>query len=252
MLRRLDFAVAGLALSALAAIDAGPMAQGSELVANPILLHELPPPGWLAGHRDEWKQQRAVYRSACETPEVVAEIHFLNRIIGHDEFLLKTADDVNQSDPEAARQAEIARDMAGTLRDDISAADGLTAQLQALPKCSAVTATPPADVAAPTPAAATPVVAAPNVATEPLVIRFDDRMPALAPSGIQAFDEAIEAIGAGKTPQLTIDGCGAGADFANGSTCARRRVTLLHMLAAKGVRDPKRLFANPASTDATK
>jgi hypothetical protein len=76
-----------------------------------------------------------------------------------------------------------------------------------------------------------------------VVIRFDDRMPALTPLGIRAFDEAVNALRGGQPIELAIDGCDAGADFTNGSACARRRLSLAEMLAAAGVRDTKRLLA---------
>jgi hypothetical protein len=76
-----------------------------------------------------------------------------------------------------------------------------------------------------------------------IAIRFDDRMPALTPSGIRAFNEAVNALRSGQSIELAIDGCDAGADFSNGSTCARRRWSLAEMLAAAGIRDTKRLLA---------
>jgi hypothetical protein len=77
-----------------------------------------------------------------------------------------------------------------------------------------------------------------------LIIRFDERVAALKPSGIRAFDEAVAALRGGKKVQIGIEGCDSGADFSDGSPCARRRSTLIAMLAGSGVRDPKRALAD--------
>jgi hypothetical protein len=89
---------------------------------------------------------------------------------------------------------------------------------------------------------------APPANTEPaerdrIVIRFDNRVAALTPSGIRAFDGAVNALRAGKTVQIAIEGCEPGADFTNGSPCARRLATLKQMLADNGIRDAKKLLA---------
>jgi len=76
------------------------------------------------------------------------------------------------------------------------------------------------------------------------VIRFDNRVAALTPSGIRAFDQAVSAARSGRQIQIAVEGCEAKADFANGSPCARRLLSLKQMLAENGVRDPKRLLAD--------
>jgi len=114
-------------------------------------------------------------------------------------------------------------------------------------------ATPASDRPAAEPAP--PAATAPSAGTAPLadaaetterdriVIRFDNRVAALTPSGIRAFDSAVNALRAGKTVQLAIDGCEPGADFSNGSPCARRLATLKQMLADNGIRNAKQLLA---------
>ena len=77
-----------------------------------------------------------------------------------------------------------------------------------------------------------------------IAIRFDDRFAALTPAGIHALKDVVDAAHAGKPVQVTIDGCDATADFANGSVCARRRLSLITLLAHDGVRDPKSLLAD--------
>jgi len=220
------------------------LAQGSNLVANPLLARELPPPGWLADHHDAWVQQHPVYQATCQTPDVTTEIHFLNRIVGHDEYLLTTTTRTDQNDPVAARQARLAREMIPSLRGDVAIADALVAQLQALPACPGGVAANSA-AASPAPPPSPPEAASALPAPERLVIRFDDRLPALTPSGIRTFDQAVDAVRAGKKLLLAIEGCEAGADFSRGSVCAQRLSSLKQLLSENGIRDPKRLFSDP-------
>jgi hypothetical protein len=157
-------------------------------------------------------------------------------------------------------------------------ADALVAQLRLLPGCddgmaerpatvsmlpaqpmrntAAAPAPAPPAASAPTEPIAAPVPAPPAVASDTtdnaagagtgrIVIRFDNRLAALTPSGIRAFDSAVNAWRAGKPVQLAIDGCGAGADFTNGSPCARRLATLKQMLADNGIREAKKLLPEP-------
>jgi hypothetical protein len=253
---------------------------GLNLGLNPKLARPIPSPGWIADHRDSWPKEHAVYKETCQSEGVTEEIRYMNRIIAYDEYLINLTQSyltgpAAKRDQAVAKQASLATATLTSLHNDIAAADSLTARLQALPRCGAATAPPAisASAAGPTPAAASPapiptptaeppappaavasaastpelVAAPPPAATTPtpgapprLVIRFVEGMPALTPSGIRAFDEAVTALRSGKKVRLAIDGCDAGADFSNGSACARRLLSLEEMLAENGVRDPKR------------
>ena len=151
----LRFAVLALPF-ALAEIAASPAALAQNLVANPALVRDLPPPGWLADRRAEWTAHHPVYQATCRTPDVASETEFLNRIVGRDEMLLNLAGHPPEGNSAVAREAQLANRDMGTLRNDIVVADGLVAQLQALPACGAAAAAAPAAPATPAPAAATP------------------------------------------------------------------------------------------------
>ena len=238
---------------ALAGLPDPTAALAQNLVANPTLVRDLPPPGWLADRRADWTAQHPVYQATCRTPEVGSEIEFLNRVVGRDEMLLNLAGHPPQGNSALAREAQLANRDMGTLRNDIVVADGLVAQLQALPACGAGTAastgaTAPAAVppiATPPPAPPTAPAASKPPAPDPagtVALRFDDKVIALTPRSIRAFDQAVEAIRAGKPVRLTIDGCTARTDFTMGSACGERLRSLEAMLKDNGVRDPKRLF----------
>jgi hypothetical protein len=110
---------------------------------------------------------------------------------------------------------------------------------------AAAATTPPAPVAPPSPAPAPPqTAAASSTESDRLVIRFDDKVAALTPSGIRAFNEAVAAAKSGKSVQLTIEGCDANADFSRGSACAKRLYSLENRLAETGIKNPKRLFVD--------
>jgi hypothetical protein len=68
-------------------------------------------------------------------------------------------------------------------------------------------------------------------------------VPALTPSGIRAFDQAVGAVRSGRMIEIAIEGCDAGGDFSNGSTCLRRVRSIARRLAENGVRDPQRLIS---------
>jgi hypothetical protein len=372
--------IAGLSLALLQSGLASPTL-GADLAANPIFVRELPLPGWIGNHRNEWVHEHPAYASPCRSRAAADEIHFLNRVIAIDEYLLARDNDLDDS---AKKQGTSPHDPEpGVLHRDIATADALAAQLQALPDCanrapptqfaaapaetaapararaaptqaavattptSANTAAPMPSAAAPAPPAADPsaataetaapapsipapppvaappaqvqtappepapasvvaaatsplgtaapvpsaiaprpVGAAPTLAEifapahsttatapapaapplaevvapalsnttpepaaadrpAPLVIRFDDRVAALTPASIRVFNAAIAAAIGGKKVQLAIDGCAAGADFSDGSPCLRRLRSLEHRLAESGIKDPKRLFAEP-------
>lgn len=166
------FAALALAVTlALAQLPAPALAQN--LVANPALVRDLPPPGWLADRRADWVANHAVYQSACQTPNVSREIEFLNRIVGRDEDLLVLAGNPPEGNSSLAREAKLASQEMDMLRNDIAAADGLVAQLQALPACSPAAepikaAAAPAAPAPEPPAASSPVAPVPGSPIPPL------------------------------------------------------------------------------------
>lgn len=256
------------------------LAQNSALVVNPAFSREMPVPGWIGDHRDAWTRGHPVYRASCQSPEVMAEVRFLNRVIAYDEYLLSLTTSSDPDNPAMDRLATVAKQSAASLRRDITTVDALVAQLRLLPGCDdgkseraakvSLPAQPLRDTTGPSPASPRettessstslrpsdepPAAAAPPAAKSPpgnvtdsadtgqIVIRFDNRLAALTPSGIRAFDGAVNALRAGKTVQLAIDGCEPGADFTNGSPCARRLATLKQMLADNGIRDAKKLL----------
>ena len=270
-----------LAIAALtwlfAACAGDAFAQNSNLAVNPVFARDMPVPGWIGDHRDAWVRAHPVYHAGCQNAEVMAEIRFLNRVIAYDEYLLSLTTVSDPGNPTVDRLANVAKQSAVSLRRDITTVDALVAQLRLLPVCDgdraekaakvstlpaqplpaqpiremgpAPASAPPAAEPSPPAATAPPVVQAPPAnATAPaerdrIVIRFDNRVAALTPSGIRAFDGAVNALRAGKTVQLTIEGCEPGADFANGTPCARRLATLKQMLADNGIRDAKKLLA---------
>jgi hypothetical protein len=269
-----------LLVAAVAAMELGAPARprAQNLVANPVLARDLPPPGWIGDHRDAWVKQHPVYASTCETNEASKEIRFLNRTVAYDEYLLSLTNQSDAGNPAATNLAQVARASIGTLRHDIVVIDGLVAQLRLLPPCdgspappatnavavgsaaiqpaqntSVQSATAPTPSAAAEPAATLSAKAAePEPAAEPdtpaasdrLIIRFDDRLAALTPSSIRALNKAITAAKSGKPVQLTIEGCDANADFSSGAPCAKRLYSIENRLEEAGVKNPKRLFGD--------
>ncbi|HVH80041.1 MAG TPA: hypothetical protein VM782_11665 [Stellaceae bacterium] len=222
----------------------GSPARAGDLVANPRFTRELPPPGWIADHHDEWLREHPVYQSKCQAPDVSAEIQFLNRVIGIDEYLLSLTTTPDAGNPAAERQARLARHDMETLRRDVATVDALVAQLRALSPCDSAQAA--AQPAKPT-IAQTPPTSTPTAGTDAnrFVMRFDDHVAALTPSSIRAFNAAVDAALAGKKVQLTIEGCASAADSSRDSTCTRRRQSLARRLAENGVKKPERLLADP-------
>lgn len=255
---------AGLVAAALVAAEPASYAQSSNLMANPVLMRDLPPPGWIGDHPEEWVQQHPVFASRCATPEVVTEARFLNRVIAYDEYLLSLTVTPGAGNAAAAKLAELVSQTMPSLRRDVTTADALVAQLRLLPPCdearpqptaaslppqpTPTTKPPPAAPASPPaaqPAPVTPAVAAPAPtppSSDRAAIRFDDKVPALTPYGIRVFDWAVESLRSGRKIELAIDGCGADADFSDGSACARRLRSLKRMLAENGIRDVKNLL----------
>ena len=269
--QRFRYSLAIVVLTWVSVAGAG-LAQNSNLVVNPLFARDMPVPGWIGDHREAWVGAHPVYRAACQNAEVMAEIRFLNRVIAYDEYLLALATTSDPGNPTMDRLANVAKRSTDSFRRDITTVDALVAQLKLLPGCdggaektakvstlrgqpmpetAGTTTRPPVPAAEPpTPAAPAPSAAksSSDTGTEPaeasrIVIRFDNRVAALTPSGIRAFDGAVNALRAGKTVQLAIDGCEPGADFTNGSPCARRLATLKRMLADNGIRDAKKLLA---------
>jgi len=263
-LRRAVSVIGAVSVSAPMAFGTPVPAQGANLVTDPALPRALPLPGWLADHSDEWVHEHPIYQARCLSPDATKEIQILNQLITRDEYLLSLSNVRDANDPASDNVTPIARQSMPNLRDDIRVADGLAAQLQLLPHCrqapqatvvklpsrpipgASERAPAPADgsrPAAPSVPRAAAVSPAPKDATDQLMIRFDGRAAALTPSGIRAFNKAVAAARAGETPKLTIEGCEAGADFTNGSPCARRLYSLEHRLKEAGVKDPRRLFS---------
>lgn len=120
-------------------------------------------------------------------------------------------------------------------------------QLAALPGVASDGSAPPSRLAAV--AAATPPVAAPNDSAQHFTIRFDDRLAALSPSGIRELEAAAAALRGGAKVEVEIDGCDATADFSDGSTCARREMSVAHLLAARGAMPPAATYRRSAATD---
>ncbi len=251
--------IAALALAASLALvhfPAAPLAQN--LVANPDLVRDLPPPGWLADRRVDWIAHHPVYQSTCRTPDVAEEIEFLNRVVGRDENLLVLAGNPPQDNSPLAREAKLAQQEMDMLRNDIAAADGLAAQLQALPACSPV---PAAAAARSTAAAAAPATAPEtSTATSPptaaaaarpapdsaqtVTLRFDDKVFGLTPLSIRAFNKAVDAIHDGTDVRLAIDGCDASADFSKDSPCAKRLASVKKLLAEQDITNWKRVLGD--------
>ncbi len=246
--------LAALALAVpLALAQFAAPAPAQNLVANPALLRDLPPPGWLADRRADWIARHPVYQSACQTPDVAGEIEFLNRIVGRDENLLVLAGNPPQGNSALAREAKLASQEMDMLRNDIAATDGLVAQLQGLPPCSPATesttaAAPPA--AAPETSTAKPPPTAPAAAkptpdaAQTVTLRFDDQVFGLTPLSIRAFKKAVEAIHHGTNVRLAIEGCDASADFSKDLPCAKRLASVKRLLAEKGITDPKRVLGD--------
>jgi hypothetical protein len=234
---------------ALAPFSATVLAQN--LVANPALVRDLPPPSWLADRHANWVADHPVYQSTCRTADVAEEIEFLNRVVGRDENMLVLAGNPPQDNSPLAREAHLAHKEMSMLRNDIAATDGLVAQLQALPACASAAAATSAKeaaapaAAAPKPSAAPPPPAAPaKAAPQTLTLRYDDKVMALTPLSVRAFDQAVEAIHAGYRVRVAIDGCGSGADFSVGAACGKRLRSLEALLVKNGIRNPKQLLAS--------
>jgi hypothetical protein len=132
----------------------------------------------------------------------------------------------------------------------------MTERLRALPNCVA-SESPPAVAETPSPGATEPPAtdgAAPSGDATPrdapetnhanrFVITFDERLPALTPHGIRAFDDAVAALHKGEDIQLAIEGCAAPDAKQPHSACARRLAALTELLRDRGVKSPKRLLA---------
>lgn len=251
----------------LAQFPAPALAQN--LVANPSIVRDLPPPGWLADRRVDWIAQHPVYQLTCQTSDVAREIEFLNRVVGRDENLLVLAGNPPQDNSALAREARLASQEMDLLRNDIATADELVARLQGLLPCLTAaesttaaatpapeTSTAPPPIAAATPQAppeasvTTPPTAAPTAAQAPsnavqtVILRFDDKVFGLTPLSIRAFNKAVEAIHNGTDVRLAVEGCDANADFSKDSLCAQRLASVKRLLAAKGITDLNRVLGD--------
>jgi hypothetical protein len=207
----------------------------------------IPLPGWITDHSAQWTKDRAAYQKQCQTEEVKAEIDYLKNIDSHDhQLMIMTRTYANDS----ATKGDLL-ELTGKLRDDIATLDILAEQLRALPECPAAEVNPTAPASAVTTSdnAATPDNEASSTGAHPesarrIVVRFDDRLPALTPQSIRALDEAIAAMRKGERVQFAIEGCAAGAAKQTDSVCARRVSSLMGLLFARGVPNPKGLLAD--------
>jgi len=214
----------------------------------------IPLPGWIADHSDGWAKERLAYQQKCRTDEVKDEINYLNNLDTYDHQLIKMTQNY-MTDGATKRDGLV---MTSKLRNDIATIDILAARLQALPACAAAEAPPAiADADSTDPAAnattsntvATTGGEAPPSAVLPnsprrIMVRFDDRLPALTPLGRRAVEEVVAAVNKGEDVQLAIVGCEAEDVRLPGSVCYRRLASLTALLADRGVRNPKRLFTD--------
>jgi hypothetical protein len=72
-------------------------------------------------------------------------------------------------------------------------------------------------------------------------VGFSKHTVFLTPTGRQAFEEAVADTLAGKKVQIVIGGCESGTEYTDASVCARRALSLIQLLAGRGVRNPTRL-----------
>jgi hypothetical protein len=254
-------ALAMVAAIAFAESASVPVARSQDLppgnnapAANPKPENPIPLPGWIADHSDGWAKERLAYRQKCRTDEVKDELNYLSNLDTYDHQLIKMTQNY-MTDGETKRDGLV---MTSKLRNDIATIDILAARLQALPACAAAEASPAlagADSTRPTANAATPNTVAttggeaPPSAVMPnsprrIVVRFDDRLPALTPLGRRAVEEVVAAVNKGEDVQLAIVGCEAEDIRLPGSVCYRRLASLIALLADRGVRNPKRLLAD--------
>jgi hypothetical protein len=194
-------AVAATAALVLLSGKPGCGADLSQQGLTPAAFSRIPPPGWLGEYRKAWVAEHSVYQSRCRTFEVGDELHLLNRLIAYDEYLLHMIGDGSGGDPETPQQLKSAKAMTERLRADLDAADDFVALLEILPTCAdtAKTPEPPLPIVTTTAGAETPPASPSSLdtvdlspASSHLVIGFDERIPALTPSGIRAFGRSAK------------------------------------------------------------
>jgi hypothetical protein len=109
-------------------------------------------------------------------------------------------------------------------------------------------ATEPAPPAAPVPEAA-PAPATEKPAAGPpggdvFVVRFDNKLPGLTPTGLRALNAALRAAHGGHKVQIAIDGCRSGDTAPTGVDCAELTRRLKWILTDRGVHHPADLIAD--------
>ncbi|HEV2186445.1 MAG TPA: Ig-like domain repeat protein [Stellaceae bacterium] len=140
----------------------------------------------------------------------------------------------------------------GRLSVPLSTLFGLpTPMAAALAPAKTAAATPAKQVASLQPVADGPTAPialttnAPAVPPERIVVRFSEHALFLTAEGRQAFDRAVVELLAGKPVQVAVAGCEAGADFTDGSLCARRQASLQQLLEQRGVVNSNQALAGP-------
>jgi outer membrane autotransporter protein len=125
---------------------------------------------------------------------------------------------------------------------EVAAAPALTPQAHQVASLEQVAAVVPTTTARPA-VASVPDEAAPTRSTGEIFVRFSQNLLVLTPSGIRALDEVVAARMAGQPMHIVIEGCEAKAVYSKGSLCARRALSLMKLLAARGMENAGRLMA---------
>jgi hypothetical protein len=69
-------------------------------------------------------------------------------------------------------------------------------------------------------------------------LRYDEANAVLTRSSVRALHDALDAIEAGQSVRIAVEGCETGADYSDGSPCAHHALRLRHLLARHGVENP--------------
>ncbi|HEV2186072.1 MAG TPA: outer membrane beta-barrel protein, partial [Stellaceae bacterium] len=83
--------------------------------------------------------------------------------------------------------------------------------------------------------------AVPATAMRRFTLRYDEAKAALTPASVRALHDALDAVEAGQDVRIAIAGCEVGADYSDGSPCARHALRLKQLLARHGV-EPSHLL----------
>jgi hypothetical protein len=256
----------------------------SHLIPGAVLAPDLPPPGWVAVHLQDYMNNRLAYAEPCRTAAVVDELQHLSKQVDHDQELGNTARAqlqyaVVQGYSSARRHTDTAIDTLALLDKDIATIDGLFVRLSSLPDCENATAaspTPgpeppnqPPQTAATSPAAPSsepspPVSPTERAVTAPstslagsddsvpqaqdddvFVVRFDNKLTGLTPTSIRTLKGALKALSEGRKVQIAIEGCQASDSAPAGVVCLERTRRLKRILSDDGVSHPAELIAKP-------